>query len=191
MSLKKKFRPLSKKFFKTISVAIIAAVIFLALYLSCKVFVFPKKYSENVRFFADKYGVESNFVYSVIKCESSFRENAVSDSGAVGIMQIMPKTADFISENFFDGKDYDLFDVDINIEFGVRYIAYLYEKFGDKRSVLAAYNAGEGNVKKWLSDKKYSVDGVRIDITPFSETNDYISRVMTVERFYCILYGSE
>ena len=191
MSLKKKFRPLSKKFFKTISVAIIAAVIFLALYLSCKVFVFPKKYSENVRFFADKYGVESNFVYSVIKCESSFRENAVSDSGAVGIMQIMPKTADFISENFFDGKDYDLFDVDINIEFGVRYIAYLYEKFGDKRSVLAAYNAGEGNVKKWLSDKKYSVDGVRIDITPFSETNDYISRVMTVERFYFILYGSE
>ncbi|MBR1676155.1 MAG: lytic transglycosylase domain-containing protein [Clostridia bacterium] len=189
--MKKKFRPLSKKFFKTISVAIIAAVIFLALLLLCKVFVFPKKYSENVCFFADKYGVERNFVYSVIKCESSFKENAVSDSGAVGIMQIMPKTADFISENFFDGKDYDLFNVDINIEFGVRYIAYLYEKFGDKRSVLAAYNAGEGNVKKWLSDKKYSVDGVRIDITPFAETNDYISRVMTVERIYGILYGSE
>ncbi len=137
--------------------------------------VFPVKYADEIKKYCDEYDVERSTVFSVIWTESKFRPAAVSGAGARGLMQLMPSTAKWLSEEI--GCEYDedkLFEPDYNIRLGVYYISYLQKKFsGDY--VFAAYNAGEGNVEKWLGyDGKIA----------FSETRDYIKKVNAVKKIY-------
>ncbi|MFN7544535.1 MAG: lytic transglycosylase domain-containing protein [Acidobacteriota bacterium] len=107
---------------------------------------------------AAEHGVDPMLVRSVMQVESNFNPNALSPKGAMGLMQLMPGTARQLGVT-------NAFDVRQNIEGGVKYLRYLKEKFMDDRLVLAAYNAGEGAVKKhgW--------------IPPYPETIEYVYRV--------------
>ncbi len=107
---------------------------------------------------AADHGVDPLLVKSVIAAESNFNPNAVSPKGAMGLMQLMPATARQLGVS-------NAFDVQQNIEAGVRYLRYLKTRFSDERLVLAAYNAGEGAVKKhgW--------------IPPYPETINYVHKV--------------
>ena len=114
---------------------------------------FPLKYAENVKTYAARYNLDESLVFAVIKAESGFDKDKVSPKGAVGLMQIMPKTAEYVSKEFFSGRKFDLTNPGDNIELGCFYLAYLAEKFDNRAEILAAYNAGEGNVKLWKKEK--------------------------------------
>jgi len=111
---------------------------------------------------AEKYRVDPSLVRAVIAAESNFNASAVSQKGAIGLMQLMPSTA-------LDMGTADPFDPADNIEGGVRYLSALLEKFGgDLELALAAYNAGPANVEKYGS------------VPPIEETKNYVNRVFSL-----------
>lgn len=134
----------------------------------------------------DKY-----IVYSIIKNESDFNEKAESNRGAKGLMQIMPSTAAWIEsvKNFGYLKENQLYDAELNIRMGCWYISNLMEEFHDTEKAVAAYNAGRGNVAKWLSNDEFTRDNKLIFI-PFKETDIYLKRVMFSYKMYKYIYGS-
>lgn len=142
------------------------------------------RYSRAIKGYAQKYGVEPELIAAVVRAESSFNPNALSEKGAEGLMQIMPETAEFIAQTIFYEKDVDLFDWECNLELGTAYLAYLFEKFDGEYEVLCAYNAGEGRVVAWLNDSAYSSDGKTLDIVPFKETRVYAQKVTDYKKRY-------
>ncbi len=139
-------------------------------------YVYPLKYKETVVKYADYYSLDRAIVFAVINTESGFNVNAKSKAGAMGLMQITEKTGEYIA-NRLGIDNYNIMDIETNINFGCYYIKYLLTKFGDLDTALIAYNAGEGNVAIWLTDKKYSIDGKRLKSTPFRESNEYIIKI--------------
>ncbi|MBO4573236.1 MAG: lytic transglycosylase domain-containing protein [Clostridia bacterium] len=117
--------------------------------------------------------------------ESNFDSLAVSEKGAKGVMQLTDATFGFVSDMYsLSYEKEDIFDKIKNVNAGCRYIEYLFDKFHDEYTVVCAYNAGEGNVKKWLTDPRYSSDGVTLYFVPFEETADYVKKVLFFKRFY-------
>jgi len=138
---------------------------------------FPLRHRSEIRAAANEFDVCPALVASIIRAESNFRHDAVSHKGAIGLMQIMPSTAEFIAKKL-EIESYDLRNPRDNIRMGTFYIRYLLNRFGDTRTAIMAYNAGEGNVKRWLGDD------VRLVTTPFAETNAYVERVFNAKGFY-------
>jgi soluble lytic murein transglycosylase len=127
---------------------------------------------------------------SVINAESRYDKDAVSSQGAVGLMQITTPTAEWIAKsmgekNFSADK---LHDPETNIRMGVWYFNYLGKKFPAKELVLAAYNAGPGNVNDWLDQSIISKDGKDYEKIPFKETGNYVKKVISEEKMYDFLY---
>ncbi|BCE01922.1 lytic transglycosylase domain-containing protein [Marinicellulosiphila megalodicopiae] len=106
-----------------------------------------------------KHNVPAALIYAVIQQESNFKQNATSSKGAIGLMQLMPNTAQSYGL-------YDIYDPKKNIDIGTKHLKRLLTKYQNDMSLaLAAYNAGEGNVKKYKG------------IPPFNETKAYIVKV--------------
>lgn len=142
------------------------------------VFEKAEKYSEFIEEYAVKYDVPVALLYAVIECESGFRENAKSSVGACGLMQLMPETySDIRQWKGFDYTDDQITEPQVNIECGTYYLSRLYKMFGDWELVIAAYNAGPGNVQSWLKNDEYSDDGKLVYI-PFSETSAHVEKVV-------------
>ena len=144
-------------------------------------------YKSEILSAAERYDMDAALVFAIIKTESGFDKTAVSDKGATGLMQITEKTADYVA-SLRGIAEYDLFDAATNIDFGCYYYKYLENRFGDKNTCLAAYNAGEGNVFLWLKDEHYSLDGKTLDVIPITETNEYVEKVNKSLRKYKKLY---
>ena len=147
---------------------------------------FPLKYKDEIIKYSNEYELDPSFVASIINTESSFKEDTVSSQGAIGLMQIMPQTAKYISnlmgETRFNTEM--LFDPEININYGCYYLRYLLSKFEDEKVTLSAYNAGEGNVRKWLNDDRFSDDGVTLKTMPYFETISYIEKIENGINYY-------
>ena len=108
--------------------------------------LYPTKFENIVVKNAREYLLEPALVYAVIKTESNFDEKAKSKSNALGLMQILPTTADWIAKELnVSFNESDLFVPEVNVRFGCFYLKYLYDKFGDTDVVVAAYNAGTIN----------------------------------------------
>ena len=149
---------------------------------------FPVRYQEIVERHSDSMNVNPNLVYAIIKHESNFRANAVSHVGASGLMQLMEDTAKYIAHHHGVLPEFtlnDIFDPDVNIKLGTWYIAHLLNIYnGNLTNALAAYNAGQGNVDRWLRDpSNVSADGSLINI-PFGETRRYVERVLHALEIY-------
>ncbi len=163
-------------------ILIIFLISIVALFLSVIVFanvVFPKKYENYVVKYSKEYSLDKSLVYAVIKAESDFKSDAVSKSGALGLMQILPSTAKWIAEEL--GVDYSkesMFKPEINVMFGCYYLNYLFDKFKDTRIVICAYNAGEGKTLDWIENGELQIN--KID---YKETKQYLEKV---EGFYKI-----
>lgn len=146
---------------------------------------YPLKFEDEIAVYAEKSGVSAYVIASVVNCESHFKTDVVSSKGAVGLMQIMPSTAMWISERineeYFDGL---LFDAEKNIEYGSFYLAYLIDCFEDLDLALCAYNAGLGRVNSWLSNEEYSSDGKSLQKIPFPETANYLKKVKKNMTYY-------
>ncbi|MBE7090266.1 MAG: lytic transglycosylase domain-containing protein [Clostridiales bacterium] len=150
--------------------------------------MYPLKYQEYVSYYGEAFNVDNALIYSVIREESGFNEKAISEKGAKGLMQITDSTAEYIA-NLLGKKNYDLFDAKTNIEFGVFYLRYLTNRFSDTKSMLASYNAGEGRVREWLKDERYSQDGKTLSKIPYEETERYVEKTYKSFIKYRKLYG--
>ncbi|MBS4535934.1 lytic transglycosylase domain-containing protein [Clostridium sp. D2Q-14] len=152
--------------------------------------IYPLKYKEYILMYCDDYNVDPNLVAAIISVESKFNKDVVSSKGAIGLMQILPETAIWISQqnSMKEFEEWMLYTPEVNIKMGTWYINHLYKQFEDIDLILAAYNGGSGNVSKWLEDEKYSKDGKTLDIVPFKETREYIKKVNFRRKVYKYLY---
>ena len=172
----------------------ITLVILLVLVVGGYIFVkntYPLHYEEEILEYSQEFGLDPYFVAAVIWTESKFQANAESSQGAIGLMQIMPDTGNWIAEKLDMGEqDEDtLVDPDVNIRLGCWYLSYLMDKFdGDLTKVMAGYNAGPNRVEQWLQDPEYSSDGTSLETIPYEETENYVKRIQTSYKIYQFLY---
>lgn len=154
--------------------------------------LYPRHYTEYIERYAEQYDVPKNLIYAVIETESGFRADAVSPVGAVGLMQLMPVTFEWLTEyqlreNLPSRK---ISDPETNIRYGVFYLRWLYDRYGHWTEACAAYNAGHGNMDKWLKDATMTDGQGRLltDTIPKRETRAYISKIQTAYDAYQRLY---
>lgn len=156
--------------------------------------IYPLKYEKEILQYAGEYQIDRHLVAAVIWAESSFDADAVSKKGAMGLMQIMPDTGEWIAQKL-KIKDYSLKQLKtpgFNIRLGCWYLRYLNDKFGsDTINMLASYNAGPGKVQSWLNDKKYSSDGLKLENIPYEETKEYVEKITRAYEIYKSLYKIE
>lgn len=154
-----------------------------------KQYFYPREYSEYVTEYSDEYNVPEPLIYAVIYTESKFDQNAVSSAGAVGLMQLMPDTMDWLSRLKGESAPTgDIADPKTNIKYGTYYLSYLYDRFGNWETAIAAYNAGHGRVGGWLEDSRYSDDGITLKTIPITETKNYVNRVAAAMQEYTEIY---
>ena len=112
---------------------------------------YPLRYEQIVRAHARNYRLDPALLAAVIYTESKFDASARSDAGAVGLMQLLPDTAKGIAVRTGGARFVlsDLDDPEINVRYGSWYLRHLIDKYGDERTALAAYHAGQANVDRW------------------------------------------
>ena len=145
---------------------------------------YPLRYEHIVVGHAENYGLDPALLAAVIYHESRFDADARSSSGAVGLMQLLPATAQGIAVHTGGSRFRvgDLVDPEINVRYGSFYLRRLLRKYGDLRHALAAYNAGQANVDRWLAAGRGIV---------FPETREYVANVLETRDVYARAYASE
>ena len=152
---------------------------------------YPAKYIDHVKEYALSYGVDPYLIMSIIKAESNFDQDAISNKNATGLMQIIEPTARWLAKRMeLSNFQYEeITDPEVNIKMGCYYMHYLLTLYdGNVKNALAAYNAGEGTVNRWLLDPECSKDGKTLSFVPYSETRRYITKVTNNQRIYELLY---
>jgi soluble lytic murein transglycosylase len=180
------------------AVALSATVIFLAtapfVDKAVHEVTLPLRHDDIIRQQARDKGLDPALIAAVIYTESRFRDQT-SNAGAKGLMQLMPRTADYIARKsggtaFVQG---DLATPQVNISYGSWYLRYLLDKYGGNEILaLAAYNAGEGKVDGWWRDAAARGERFRIAAhIPFLETRNYVTHVLQTRRAYRREYARE
>ena len=149
--------------------------------------LYPLKYEAFINKYSTAYNLDSHLVMALISTESGFDKNAVSHKDAKGLMQIRDDTANWCIDKFGINESSD--EAELNINIGCAYLKYLVDKYnGNTNTALAAYNAGEGNVSKWLRSQSDSNSMVLCTI-PFAETENYIKKINSRINIYRFLYA--
>ncbi len=174
---------------------LIAVVLFTAaIYASreAQKFIYKLDYPEEILLYAQKYDQDPYLVAAVIHAESGNRPGVASGQGAIGLMQVLPSTGEWIAEKIDlaleGGAEEALRRPKINIELGCWYLSYLFERFDSLELVLCAYNAGPNRVAGWLDDPELASSGALTRI-PYPETEKYVERVLTAREKYKELYS--
>lgn len=141
--------------------------------------VYPRDFNEYVEKYSSEFSVPEYIIYSVIKVESDFDKDAESEMGACGLMQLMPETYQWLTE-VKNEKARDILDPEENIKYGTYYLSMLYEKYQSWTYTFCAYNAGTGNVDKWLKEEPFEIQ--------FLETKYYVNKLEVVTDKYLSLY---
>jgi len=181
--------------------AVVVAATAAALYATLRV-VFTRSYPiyqpGYVAEAATLFDADPFLILSVMKVESGFDPTATSPRGAVGLMQVMPDTANWIVKEVRpEGLEWveegwseeELYDPRKNILIGSWYLTYLERRFGDVRMALAAYNSGQGRVLTWLQQEQVRAgEDFAVDDIPLRETREFVRRVLAVREWYERLY---
>jgi peptidoglycan lytic transglycosylase len=143
---------------------------------------YPLRYEQIVRGHARNYRLDPALLAAVIYQESKFHADAKSDSGAIGLMQLRPDTAKGIAIRTGGTRfqTSDLYNPELNVRYGSWYLRHLLDKYGDEKTALAAYNAGQRNVDTWRAEGKE---------IQFPETRAYVDRVEKLKGIYRRAYG--
>ena len=153
---------------------------------------YPLEYTDLVNKAAKDYNLQPALIYGVIHTESRFDPEAGSSVGAVGLMQIMPETFDWLQEKRGEAGKYtteDLYTPSVNIDYGSYLLRYFLDYYGNEKCAVAAYNAGF-EVSNWLEDPNCSPDGMTLDVIPYPETSEYVVKVENAKQKYIELYFS-
>ncbi|MEE8269864.1 MAG: tRNA (adenosine(37)-N6)-dimethylallyltransferase MiaA [Nitrospinaceae bacterium] len=156
---------------------------------------YPSAYAEYVNIEAGKYDLDPWLVKGLIRQESMYNSRSLSPAGARGLMQIMPKTGKRLFEQTHPNQTFDndfLFEPDINIQLGVRYLNNLTQKHkGNGVYILITYNAGPKVLRAWLSRFRSIKDrDVFVESIPYPETRGYVKHVFRNHGIYKNLYPS-
>lgn len=148
---------------------------------------FPLAYQQQILTQAKKQGINPAWAFAVIRQESAFTSDARSHAGAMGLMQLLPRTARRMARNMRVPmrNRHALLNTNTNIKLGVGYLKKVKDRY-DGHPVLAtaAYNAGGRNVKRWMPEEKAVPADLWIELVPFEETRKYMKRVLT----YTVIY---
>ena len=177
----------------TVIIVLIIAILFVIFKDKLLKILYPKTYSEIISVYAEEYDVEENLIYAVIKAESNFESQAVSNRDAIGLMQIVEETAiDVAKKNNIDidteNIEEEILDIDNNINIGTKYLSTLLTQYGNIEVALAAYNAGIGTVNNWIEKQVIQADGSDIENIPYKETNNYVRKILRDYHIYNELY---
>ena len=156
--------------------------------------MYSRKYENIVEIYSQKYQVDPNLIFAIIKAESNFNATAVSGKGAKGLMQLMEDTAKEVCKKVDTKIDTNkvgdkLLEADINIELGTKYISILLEKYNNIAIALTAYNAGIGTVDNWIEKGIIQNDGEDIQNIPYKETNNYVRKILRDYKIYQKIYN--
>lgn len=135
---------------------------------------YPFPYRDYIITYSKSIGVDPLIIASIMREESHFNSQIVSEAGALGLMQLMPLTAKKVGN--VQNKS-DLFKEELNIYIGIKYFGELLKKYGKIEYAIAAYNAGENAVDSWLKNDYKDVDEFIEDI-PYTETRNYVKKVL-------------
>ncbi len=182
---------------KIICILATIAIIFILLFQVFKVQniilkkIYPIKYSDYVYQYAEEYEVDPLLIFAIIKAESNFKPNVVSSSKAIGLMQLMDATAEELARKLdipFTEKA-SLYDPELNIKLGTKYFSDLLKEYNQNMLLaLTAYNAGKGNLKRWIEQGTLKEDGSDIENIPYKETNNYVRKIVRDYKIYQGLY---
>jgi soluble lytic murein transglycosylase len=154
--------------------------------------VYPLEHAGAIRSGAARYDLDPALVAAVVYAESKFDEYAVSSQGAVGLMQILPETAEQIADES-GGVTFtteDLEDPRINVRYGSYYLRQALDAYdGDLRAAIASYNAGMGAVNEWVRAARADGRKLRLKDMPYPETRAYVEKVLEARRVYREEYG--
>ncbi|MBP3221441.1 MAG: lytic transglycosylase domain-containing protein [Neisseriaceae bacterium] len=145
-------------------------------------------YRETMNYYAHQNGIDPAWAYGIIRQESRFMMTAQSGVGASGLMQIMPATARLIAKQI-GISDYDINDLNTNIQMGTWYLADGRNKLGSEVLATAGYNAGPHRARKWQANVPLE-GAIYAETIPFNETRDYVKKVMTNTMYYNALFGN-
>ena len=186
-----------KIFFLKIIAIIFTAYLVLSFPPIKRQILYPFPYRKAVEDYSGRYNVDKFLSIAVMKTESNFSETAKSQSGAVGLMQLMPETAAWIAYRLGDylqetDEGMNFYAPDTNIRYGIWYLSELQAEFeGNDVLALAAYNAGRGNVRHWIEKNYLQKDSTDIEGIPYAETRDYVKKVLYRREKYRELYENE
>lgn len=182
-----------KKLGSILVIALIGLIIYGAVNAEslCKKYIYPVKYEAAVEKYARENKLDKYFIFAIIKTESNFKSDAVSEVGARGLMQLMEDAFDWVKFRMDDERDIDyddMFNPEYNIQYGSYLIGLLYSEYGDAETALAAYFMGRGQVNEWLKNSAYSKDGKTLSEIPSSAAAHYVNKVMNAYKAYYNLY---
>ncbi len=148
---------------------------------------FPVAFQDQVLYNANQNSIEPAWIFGILRQESAFMADARSSAGALGLMQLMPKTGKFIAQRLKTRlrSTSDLLDVKRNIRLGSAYLRRMLDRNNGHRALAtASYNAGPNRVKQWMPTQSVDAD-LWVEMIPFNETRKYVQRVMA----YTIIYN--
>lgn len=164
--------------------AAVAVMVFLFDYIPLK--TYPTKYSDEVERWSGEFSVDPALVYAVIKVESNFDPKANSEVGAIGLMQIIGDSFDWVawrlgrSDLVFE----DMYKPEESIMFGTYMLSYLYKKYGSIELTAAAYHSGMGTVDKWIERGEIDPDCVAISDIQGDNTRHYVKKIIKAYNKY-------
>lgn len=157
-------------------------------------FFFPVPYRQDIFREAAGAGVDGCLLAAMVKTESDFNPAAVSVKGARGLMQVMPETGRWVADQKgISNYSHDLlFNPETNITIGAYYVRHLLDEYGGSTVLmLGSYNAGTGNVKKWIDQGLWKGEKAKVDQIPFPETRQFIRKVLFYQQVYSYLYDDK
>jgi soluble lytic murein transglycosylase len=154
----------------------------------------PLRHDDIIRQQAADKGLDPALIAGVIYAESHFIDGRTSPAGAEGLMQLTPRTAEDIAHKS-GGVNFRVSDLgtpQVNIAYGSWYLRYLLRRYaGNEVLALAAYNAGAGNVDRWVAGERARERELTIAAIPFGETRNYVRKVLDAKRDYHARYAHE
>ncbi len=184
----------NKKLLAIIILLIIALIVTTGLIFKNQLLriIYPKKYIDIIEKYSQEYNIDDCLILAIVKSESNFKSDVESHKGAVGLMQLMENTALEIAPETEEIKEenvrQNLLDSEINIKLGTMYLKTLIDKYNSVELALTAYNAGTGNVDKWIEQGIIQKDGSNIEMVPFKETNKYVRSILRDYKIYKEIY---
>ena len=154
----------------------------------------PEKQVDEVAEYAAEYGIPEPVIWAILKTQSNFTSNAVSEQGAIGLMQLTPKQFDFICTRLLGIQTPDagmLYDPETNLRCGCAWLSYLYARYDTWHLAFAAYRNGTEILDAWLTDSTLVDQNGMLPAFPDSETTAFVENIeRTVEKYSQLYYES-